>query len=190
MTPDDATLHADVVRALTRWTAPGPAQDALRADYLDHLARHADGVWRACAPGHVTASAAVLDASGARILLTLHRKLKMWLQLGGHLEPGDATLTDAALREATEESGIPGLRADPSPVLLDRHAVPCHPGGSWHLDVQFAVFAPPDAVPVISDESDDLRWFPLDALPPDTDDSVRRLASAARERHTAPLAHD
>ncbi|POM24787.1 NUDIX domain protein [Actinomadura rubteroloni] len=170
-------LHADAVRVLSGWTAPDAGQDELRAVFLEHLASHPDGTRRACAPGHITASTALLDASGTRVLLTLHGKLKRWLQLGGHCEDGDATLAAAALREATEESGIAGLRLDPVPVSLDRHRVPCHPGGSWHLDVEFRATAPPGAVPVISDESDDLRWFPVDALPPESDTATRRLVA-------------
>ncbi|MQY03513.1 NUDIX hydrolase [Actinomadura macrotermitis] len=173
------TLHADAVRVLREWPAPDAAQDAVRRGFLEHLAGHADGTWRACVPGHITASAAVLSDDGTRVLLTLHRKLKAWLQLGGHCEPGDATLAAAALREATEESGIAGLRLDPVPVALDRHRVPCHPGGSWHLDVQYVAYAPPGARHVISDESDDLRWFPVDALPEPTDDALRRLVTRA-----------
>jgi 8-oxo-dGTP pyrophosphatase MutT (NUDIX family) len=170
------SLRADAARVLDGWRAPSPGQDRLRLEFLRHLEEHPDGTWRECVPGHITASAIVLDDARARALLTLHRKIGIWLQLGGHCEPADATLAGAALREATEESGIEGLRLLPVPARLDRHEVRCHPGGSWHLDVQFVALAPPGAEPAISDESDDLRWFPLDALPEPTDDAVRRLA--------------
>ncbi|REE98768.1 NUDIX hydrolase [Thermomonospora umbrina] len=172
-------LHADAIRVLEGWRAPDTAQDRLREDFLRHLETHPDGVWRECVPGHVTASTAVLDASGSRVLLTLHGKVKAWLQLGGHCEPDDTTLSAAALREATEESGIPGLRLLPDPVQIDRHHVRCHPEGSHHLDVQYVAVAPADARHRISDESDDLRWFPVDSLPEPTDDTVRRLVARA-----------
>ncbi|MFC4905865.1 NUDIX hydrolase [Actinomadura gamaensis] len=175
-----AGLHADAVRVLSEWTAPDAEQRRVRDGFLDHLAAHPDGTWRECLPGHITASALVLDATRSRVLLTLHAKIKLWLQLGGHCERGDVTLADAALREATEESGIPDLVLEPVPVRLDRHAVKCHPEGSWHLDVQYVAVAPPGARPAVSDESDDLRWFPLDDLPHPTDDALRRLITAAR----------
>ncbi|MEV5107841.1 NUDIX hydrolase [Streptomyces massasporeus] len=156
-------------------------QAELRQAYLDHLAEHPDGLWKACHAGHITASALVIDPEGGRVLLTLHRKLRMWLQMGGHCEPGDASLADAALREATEESGVPGLSLLPGgPVRLDRHPIPppCH----CHFDVQYAVVAPPDASHAISDESLDVRWFGYDEVAEVADESVVRLLAATRAR--------
>ncbi len=182
-------LHQDAVRSLQDWTAPDPDQDLLRRDYLDHLRERPDGMYRSCHPAHITASALVVDVERGRVLLTLHPKVGRWLQLGGHCEPEDATLAAAALREATEESGITaGLAlfpaADPQPVKLDRHAVHCagrdQPENS-HLDVQYLVTAPADAVAQISVESLDLRWFGFDALPRLTDDSVRELVARAQK---------
>ncbi|MDT0378055.1 NUDIX hydrolase [Streptomyces sp. DSM 42041] len=169
------SLHADAGRVLKEWGAPDAEQERLRLAYLDHLAAHPDGVWKACADAHVTASALVVDADGGRVLLTLHRKLRMWLQTGGHCEPEDTTLAQAALREATEESGITGLSLlGDAPVRLDRHLTPC----AWHLDVQYAVRAPRGAVAEVSEESLDLRWFRFAELADVTDASVQRLATA------------
>jgi 8-oxo-dGTP pyrophosphatase MutT (NUDIX family) len=179
------TLHADVVRVLREWDAPDASQDLLRHDYLDHLDARPDGVWRSCRPAHITASALVVDVERGRVLLTLHPKVGRWLQLGGHCEPEDPTLAEAALREAREESGIAeGLTlVGDGPVKLDRHAVRCagrDQPENTHLDVQYVVTAPADALARISEESLDLRWFPFEALPELTDTSVRELAARAQ----------
>ncbi|MFJ3581117.1 NUDIX hydrolase [Streptomyces sp. NPDC090127] len=171
------SLHDDAVLVLKTYEG----QDELRGIYLDHLAAHEDGMWKACEAGHLTASALVVDPERGRVLLTLHKKLGMWLQMGGHCEPGDTTLAEAALREATEESGIPGLMLLPGgPVRLDRHPIPapCH----WHLDVQYAALAPTGAVEAISEESLDLRWYAYDEVAAVADASVARLVEGVRER--------
>ena len=169
------SLHDDAVLVLK----DHQGQDELRQVYLDHLAAHPDGVWKACGDGHITASALVIDPSRGRVLLTLHKKMRMWLQMGGHCEPVDATLARAALREATEESGIDGLALAPGgPVRLDRHHTPC----AWHLDVQYAAVAPAGAVEAISDESLDLRLFPYAEVAEVADDSVVRLLEATLAR--------
>lgn len=173
------SLHEDARAVLTAWAAPDSDQEGLRDSYLRHLKAHSDAMWRTCLPGHLTASAAIVSADGARVALVLHRIHRMWLQTGGHCETADTTLVGAALREATEESGIAGITMLAEPVRLDRHTVPCG-GGSFHLDVQFAAVAPEDAVLVRDpDESADLGWFPVEALPEPTDDSVRDLVRAA-----------
>lgn len=154
-------------------------QAELRQAYLDHLEAHPDGMWKACEEGHITASALVIDPEQERVLLTLHKKIRMWLQMGGHCEPADDTVTAAALREATEESGISGLRLLPGgPVRLDRHHTPC----ALHLDVQYAALAPSGAVEAISEESLDLRWFAYDEVADVADESVVRLLEATRAR--------
>ncbi|MFC5212454.1 NUDIX hydrolase [Streptomyces coerulescens] len=157
-------------------------QEELRRTYLEHLETHPDGMWKVCGDGHITASALVIDPTRGRVLLTLHKKLRMWLQMGGHCEPSDDTLAAVALREATEESGVAGLSLLPGgPVRLDRHHTPC----AWHLDVQYAALAPAGAVEAISDESLDLRWFAYDEVADVADESVVRLLEATQARLAA-----
>jgi 8-oxo-dGTP pyrophosphatase MutT (NUDIX family) len=126
---------------------------------------------KAAAPSHLTASAVVVTPDAASTCLVLHGKLGLWVQPGGHLEPGDPSVAAAAAREVTEETGLTGLTVDsvlPVPVLLSRHRSPCRPGVvDWHLDVQFALVAAA-GTPVVSAESRDVAWFGVDALPPDT----------------------
>lgn len=177
------TLRAEASATLTAWAPPDQQQAELREYYLRHLATYPDAVWRSRLPEHLTASALVLDPATDQVLLTLHAKIRRWLQLGGHCEIEDATLAGAALREATEESGLTGLKLDPSPVQLSRHQVRC--GGladTYHLDVQFVALATAGTEFVISAESQDLRWFGVDALPVGVDRSVAELVDRARRQ--------
>ena len=167
--PDVTALHADVLATLAAMPldpADGTGQAAIREGFYGLLAARPDATRRACAPGHVTASTLLLDSEGRRVLLTLHPRVGAWLQLGGHLEDTDASLMAAAAREAAEESGIAGIVLDPLPVNLDVHPITCSLGlPTRHFDVQFVGRAPAGAEPVISTESDDLRWFSVDDLP-------------------------
>lgn len=159
-------MWADALTLLRDWQPPDEAQASLAQAYLGFLLARPDATARSCVPGHLTASAVVLSADRGSTLLTLHPRVGRWLQLGGHCEDGDTTIAGAALREATEESGIQGLRIHPQPIRLDVHPINCSLGvPTRHFDVRFAMLAPRGAAPVISGESDDLDWWPVDALP-------------------------
>jgi len=161
------SLHADALGVLRSWRAPDDAQEALRRRYVAHLESTPDGVWRTAYPDHLTAGTLVLDATGQRVLLNLHRKAGRWFHFGGHAEEGDATLASVARREAREESGLADLDLHPEPLQLDVHVVAfCDPRGAVsHLDVRYAAVARPGARESISDESLALRWWPVDDLP-------------------------
>jgi 8-oxo-dGTP pyrophosphatase MutT (NUDIX family) len=177
------TLHDNALAVLTGWPAPNAVQEALRERYVGHLRAHPDGLTRECRPDHLTASTLVLSADGDAVLLTLHAKARRWFQFGGHCEPGDPTLAGAARREATEESGLDGLVLDPVPVQLSEHAVPfCGPAGDvHHLDVRFVAIAPVDSAHAVSEESLDVRWWPVDGLP-DPEPELVELVALARSR--------
>lgn len=135
--------------------------------------------------GHFTGSAWLVSADGQRVLLTHHRKLDRWLQLGGHAD-GDADLARVALREATEESGLPNLEVEPEIFDLDRHWIPERGDvpGHWHYDVRFVVHARISEDFVVSEESHALAWRDIAEIATDSvaDESLRRMALRWLER--------
>jgi coenzyme F420-0:L-glutamate ligase len=176
-------LHADALELITALTPESDQDAAVRQGFLGFLAARPDAMWRSCAPGHLTASALVVDPSRGAVLLTLHPRAGMWVQVGGHCEPGDHTVLDAAAREAREESGIGSLSFDPAPLGLDVHPITCSLGvPTRHFDVRFLAVAPEAAEPVQSEESLDLRWFAFDDLPNGASPELPRLVGAARQR--------
>jgi 8-oxo-dGTP pyrophosphatase MutT (NUDIX family) len=178
-----SALHDDALATLRAWRPGDARQESLRTMYVDHLDAHPDGTARHCPGAHVTAGALILSSDHSHVLLTLHAKAKRWFHMGGHCEQQDTSLAGAARREAVEESGVEGLALDPEPVHLDAHDVAfCRPHEQVrHLDVRFVAVAPPAATHAVSEESIDVRWWPVDALPNDASE-LRELVDAARLR--------
>ena len=177
------SVRESAIAMLTDWNPPDSDQDSLRHAVLAFLAARPDSCQRACEAGHITASALVVDDTGENVLLTLHPRFGRWLQLGGHCEDTDSDIVGAALREATEESGIDGLRLDPVLAAIHVHPVTCSLGvPTRHLDLQFIAVAAPGAEFAISDESLDLRWWPIAQLPDGVDAGLTRLVNVARLR--------
>ena len=129
--------------------------------------------------GHLTGSAWLVSADGERVLLTHHRKLDRWLQLGGHAD-GDADLARVALREAEEESGLADLEVEPLVFDLDRHRIPARGDEPehWHYDVRFVVRARGSEAFVVGEESHALAWRDVAEIARDdaADVSLRRMA--------------
>lgn len=156
-----------------------PDERATAAGFSELLGDAADPFLRERLAGHFTASAWLLDRAGARVLLTHHRKLGIWVQLGGHAD-GDRDLARVALREAEEESGLAGLRVDPEIFDLDRHWIPEYKGvpGHWHYDVRYVVQVGDSEDFVVGEESHALAWRDIRAISADAgaDASLRRMA--------------
>lgn len=173
--------EADALRAaLQAYTDRWPDETGCVETFLALLDDAQDPFVRERLAGHLTASAWLVDRSGTRVLLTHHRKLDRWLQLGGHAD-GIRDLAQVALKEAEEESGLPGLVLEVGTVFdVDRHWIPARPDvpAHWHFDVRYVVRAGDDEAYCVSEESLDLAWREISGLAEDAsvDASVRRMA--------------
>jgi len=161
-----------------------PGEAAVAKQFIAFLESDPAVFERSHLAGHFTGSAWLVSADGERVLLTHHRKLGRWLQLGGHAD-GDADLAQVALREAEEESGLSGLVVESAIFDIDRHRIasrgnePEH----WHYDVRYVVRATASEAFAVSEESLALAWRPIreighDGLKPDEaiDASLHRMA--------------
>jgi 8-oxo-dGTP pyrophosphatase MutT (NUDIX family) len=162
-----------------------PTEATMLAGYGPFIAAHPDCLWRTCREGHLTASAWIVDAARTRTLLTHHRKLDRWFQLGGHVD-GEADLAVAALREAREESGLTRLRlVTPEIFDVDRHRIPVRGNEPehWHYDVRFLIEADPAEPLGISEESKALAWVRLeDVAGLNPSESLARMVRKIRLR--------
>lgn len=169
----------DLASALADYRRRHPAEAEACGLFSVFLATDGALFERSHPPGHFTGSAWLVSADGERVLLTHHRKLGRWLQLGGHAD-GDADLAQVARREAEEESGLVDLVVDAAIFDIDRHAIPAR--GSepehWHYDVRFVVRAMGSEDFAISEESLALAWKPVAEIAgdPSADESLRRMA--------------
>lgn len=156
--------RAPLLHLLHRYVKRWPEDRARIARVIEFVRAHEDCFERSCREGHVTGSAWILSPDHRCVLLTHHRKLGRWLQLGGHAD-GDADPLRVALREAREESGLRGFRPlpdepDPVPLDVDVHVIPARgsEAAHAHFDVRFLLEAAPGQEPVASEESHALQW--------------------------------
>jgi len=159
----------------------GQDQEQLRHDMLAFIAANHDALHRSCRPGHLTASAAIVDAGTQRTLLIHHAKLEKWLQPGGHAD-GDGDLGMVALKEAQEETGLTDLQLITPAIDLDIHTIPERGNDPTHLhyDVRFLVLTQGEPAPAHNHEATDARWMrPHDATISANSDLHRLISRAA-----------
>ncbi len=121
---------------------------------------------RSLLTGHITASAWIINKTGSSALLVHHKKLNRWLQPGGHAD-GDENIVAVATREAREESGLKTLKLLKTNIFdLDIHLIPMHLDiqAHYHYDIRFIFVADSIEEYVVSDESNELRWVPMDKI--------------------------
>lgn len=173
-------MASDTLAMIERYARRHPDERSSVSAFVA-FARSGDDVYsRTRLDGHFTASCWLVSADGERVLLTHHRKLDRWLQLGGHAD-GDTDLARVALREAMEESGLPELTVEAEIFDIDAHLIPARGAdpAHTHWDVRFVVRCGSDETFVVSDESHALAWVAVSDLLADgaADTSLRRMAT-------------
>ena len=153
----------DLQKSLRDYQKNYPEELAVVADFERFLASTPLAFHRESLQGHFTSSAWILSPEHASTLLTHHRKLNMWIQLGGHCD-GDSDVLASAQREAVEESGITEIRPIDSQIFdIDKHFIPARPDAPehFHYDIRF-LFQAANLNFVVSPESKDLGWKKYD----------------------------
>lgn len=175
----------DLLAQLASYRSSDARETRMAAELRRFVEAHADCFERSLAAGHITGSAWILDHSRRFALLTHHRKLNKWLQLGGHAD-GDPDILRVALREAREESGLEEIRPISREIFdLDIHAIPARGAEPrhFHYDVRFLLEADRAAALAISGESRSLEWVELDRIAElNSEPSIVRMVSKTRLR--------
>jgi 8-oxo-dGTP pyrophosphatase MutT (NUDIX family) len=160
-----------------------PDESEVIGQYQSFIEQHPDCFERSLDVGHVTGSAIILDSSSQNVLLTHHRKLNRWLQPGGHAD-GDPVVSRVAMKEALEESGLSDIRFVQHEILdLDIHLIPerGNEAAHYHYDSRYLLQSAGETDEfVVSEESHDLAWVPIDQISDYTDeDSILRMLEKA-----------
>jgi 8-oxo-dGTP pyrophosphatase MutT (NUDIX family) len=153
---------ASVIDLLNGYIPSTPEESQHLTDILNLLALEKPLDRGSFVPGHITASAVIVDRKARSILLIQHKKLNRWLQPGGHVEPEDRCLVAAAIREVHEEVGLQLSESEARLLDVDVHEIPSTGKDPVHLhfDVRFLFFCPETELRAASDTTD-ACWFPL-----------------------------
>jgi 8-oxo-dGTP pyrophosphatase MutT (NUDIX family) len=159
-------IRDPLLKLLSSYPPFDDADQAQATRIKEFVLANADCFERSNLKGHITGSAWMVNSAGTHILLTHHKKLNLWLQLGGHSD-GDQNPLQVALREAQEESGLTDLIPVSEDIFdVDVHPIPANKNepAHDHHDIRFALRCTADQPLRMSDESQDLRWVAIAEL--------------------------
>ena len=175
----------DLLLKINNYSPENSEEKLFRADFLSFIYANDKCFDRSLLEGHVTGSAWIINECRDKALLTHHKKLDRWLQLGGHAD-GEPDIVKVSTNEAVEESGLSSLKLFSTDIFdLDIHPIPEHKGIPKHLhyDVRFLFIADEDENLIVSNESKNLNWIPFNKLQEYTqnNESILRMAKKSKE---------
>ena len=166
------------IQLLEQYQTHDVAEARMHQDMLAFANTYPNCLERSLTIGHITTSTWITDHSRQYVLLTHHRKLDKWLQLGGHAD-GESNLPIAAMKEATEESGLTTIRFLSDNIFdVDVHLIPARKlePAHYHYDIRFLMEADMNEPLLISHESKDLSWVPIDkVMQANPEESIMRM---------------
>ena len=175
-----------LMKLLTDYLAKNSEEAETINRFKGFVSNYEDCFERSQLAGHVTGSAWVVNEAGTHVLLTHHKKLNKWFQLGGHAD-GESNILKAAMIEVAEESGLEAFEPISGAIFdVDIHAIPARGGEPehYHYDVRFAVLATGSDEYIVSEESHDLSWVEIANIEEYTqEESMLRMARKWNKRH-------
>lgn len=159
------TKKFDLIKELKKYKPYNETEKGYVDEIIEFLENGENQFVRTNLEKHIVASAYLLNDSLDKILLTHHKAIGLWLQFGGHSD-GESNSLNVALRETMEESGIENINIGNGEIVdVDIHTIPENKKKNEpehkHLDIRF-IFTTPEENFVVSDESDELKWMPID----------------------------
>ena len=168
-----------LLNLLTNYSKTYPLEQACSSQISEFINQYDTCFERELSVGHITGSAWIVNSAGTHTLLTHHKKLNKWLQLGGHAD-GESDILQAAKREADEESGLTQLAVEDEAIFdIDVHSIPARAKEAqhFHYDIRFVFRATGSESFIVSDESHDLAWVEITKLEDyTTEQSMVRMA--------------
>lgn len=172
-------MHRDIFLSKLNKYQPFDAHEhSMRQRIIEFVKENPNCFDRTLLIGHITASALIINKQRTHTLMTHHHKLEKWLQLGGHSD-GNPDPLNVALREAEEESGLKEITPVAEDIFdVDVHEIPARKNepAHYHYDVRFLFEADDTHELVLTNESKDLQWIPLERIEEyTTEESVLRM---------------
>lgn len=182
----------DIAQLLTDYAANilSEPERSFMQRYVSLLRDEPESFWKRTqyTPGHITASAWVMNKERTQVLLIHHKGANMWFQPGGHVEAEDGTLFDAVLREVAEETGLVGVIPKRELFDIDIHPIAARPergeSAHEHFDMRVCVEVPYETRASVDEGILGVKWCSLDEIQSiNNTQSVIRMVAKSRAMH-------